>query len=163
MTRNLQGEGDPRNAWLRKMADAEDHCESVAVGGLAHELGMLGVPPQRETSYVLGRLVELARRANQMSLEQLAEKADVDLVELVAIERGHAPAPRAVYQLARTLGFSPGRLMELSGLAEPRDSELGKAAVRFAARCEPVRRLTSAEREAFEEFVKVLEKDPRRA
>ena len=33
-----KGDNKPSEAWLRRMADAEDQCESVAVGGLWHSL-----------------------------------------------------------------------------------------------------------------------------
>lgn len=32
----------PTRQWLRRMADAEDRCDSLLVGGLAEELGLLG-------------------------------------------------------------------------------------------------------------------------
>jgi hypothetical protein len=46
--------------------------------------------------------------------------------------------------------------MELAGLAIPREPELGRAALRFAARSEPTTELTKEEREAYEEFAKAL-------
>lgn len=146
----------PSREWMQRMADAEDRCGAVLVGGLASDVGMLrtGMP---ETPRVFGQLIEYARRSRGLTLEQLAAQADIDLAELVAIEReDDIPTPRTVFNLARVLRMAPGKLMELSGLAEPRDQGLNQAALRFAARSEPSAKLSKAERHAFEEFVKVL-------
>ena len=144
-------------AWLRQMADAEDRCGAVSVGGLAVDLGVLR-SASADKPRVLSRFIELARRARGMTVEILAERADVDLGELVAIERDEdvSPTPRTVYQLARLLGVPTGKLMVLAGLAEEEDSTLDRAALKFAARSEPAARLSKAEREALDEFVKVL-------
>lgn len=146
----------PNTEWLRRMADAEDQCESVSVGGLAHELGVLPSSAP-EVPRVFGRFIEYARRERGMSLEALAESANVDLVELVAIETEgqDIPTPRTVFQLAQVLQLPPGKLSEIAGLTQPR-TVVSEAAVRFAARSEPTAQLTEVERRAFEEFVKVL-------
>lgn len=34
-------DNQPSREWLLKMADAEDKCQSVSVGGLAHDMGWL--------------------------------------------------------------------------------------------------------------------------
>lgn len=34
--------------WAKKMADLEDQCDSVSVGGLAHDLGLLFQPPKKQ-------------------------------------------------------------------------------------------------------------------
>lgn len=156
MTSEQNYEVSPSREWLLRMADAEDRHASITAAGLAADLGMLK-PESAGGSRVFGRLIQIARRARELTLEALAESADVDVSQLLAIEReGATPAPRTVYQLAHALHLSTGRLMEVAGLAKPRDPELTQAALRFAARSEPVAKLSNEEREAFEEFVKVL-------
>jgi transcriptional regulator with XRE-family HTH domain len=144
-------------AWLRRMADAEDHCKSVSVGGLAHDLGLIRAGVSGGLR-VLGRFIEFARRARGVSVEQFANKADIDLAELVALERDEdvVPTPRTVYQLAQALQVDTAKLMVLAGLADVADPELNRAALKFAARSEPTAQLSRAEQEAFDEFVKVL-------
>ena len=90
-------------------------------------------------------------------LSSLRCATDVEVAEIVDIERHKlaVPQPRTVYQLANVLGLPPKQLVEVAGLATPR-REVDVAALRFAARSEPTAKLTPAEREAFEEFVKVL-------
>jgi len=161
MSTDARFEDRPSREWLRRMAELEDRCESVTAGGLAHDLGMLEAALSEEP-WLFGRFIQFARRARHLSVEKLAEQADIDIAEILGIECGAnmKPAPRTVHKLAQTLGLSSGKLMELCGLAEPQDEGLRLAALRFAARSEPVTELSAAEREAFEEFVKVLSESP---
>lgn len=147
--------------WLQRMAEAEDRCESVSVGGLAHELGNLR-SGQTETKPVtqlaFGKLVELSRRKLGLNREQLARQADIDVVEVLSIECAKAfnTEPRTVFKLAKVLSLPTGRLMELAGLATRSDNRLDDAAVRFAACSESVDKLSSDEQRALQEFVKTL-------
>jgi transcriptional regulator with XRE-family HTH domain len=146
----------PSREWLIQMADFEDACQSVSVGGLAGDLDMLPAFAG-DAQRVFGRLIELARRKKSLTVEQLAEQADVDLAEIVDIETQEPVIPhvRTVYQLAQVLDLPSGRLMEVAGLAKPRP-EINSAALKFAARSESTAKLTREEKEALEEFVKVL-------
>jgi hypothetical protein len=91
-------------------------------------------------------------------MDALADRAQIDLTELIEIERNlhYTPEPRTVYQLAKTLELPSERMLELSGNLVVRDSSLGEEAVRFAARSESVEKLSKDEQRALEEFVKFL-------
>ncbi len=157
MTGGIKREKRPGREWLRRMAEAEDQCKSVSVGGLAADVGMFDEATSTEALRVFSRLIEFERRSRGLSVEDLAKQADVDLAELIAIENtGKVPRPRTVFQLAKVLQLATGKLMELAGLAERKDQSLTQAALRFAARSEPRAKLTKDEKEALEEFVKVL-------
>ena len=148
----------PSREWLLKMANLEDSLPSVAVGGMAEEMGML---PSGGSDHpkVLSRLVELARRKIGYSIEKLAEVARVDLGELVRIEDDdeYQPSVRTVYQIAQTLKLPAEKLLELAGLVAPNSGkDLNDAAILFAARSETNAKLTRAEKDALDEFVKVL-------
>jgi transcriptional regulator with XRE-family HTH domain len=147
---------EPRRDWLLEMADVEGTVRSTSVGGMAADLGLLPLIPA-DSKRVFGRLLEFARRARGLSVEQLAEQANVDFAEVVEIEQHDdaIPQPRTVYQLAQALELPADKLIEVAGLAKAR-REIRDAALRFAARSEPTTQLTPVEREAFEEFVKVL-------
>ena len=113
----------PVSAWLAKMADAEDFCRSVAVGGMAAEL--LGAGSQRACARFATRVWQAYRicaRAKGWSVEQLAERADVEIGEIVDIEQHDytIPQPRTVYQLANVFGLPSRQLVEVAGLATPR-------------------------------------------
>ncbi|HEX3719677.1 MAG TPA: helix-turn-helix transcriptional regulator [Verrucomicrobiae bacterium] len=111
-----------------------------------------------ELRLAFGRLIGLMRRNLRMSAEELADQADVDLAEVISIEQDthFVPEPRTVYQLARQFKLPEGRLMELAGLATPRDIGFAREAVRFAARSESIAKLTVEERSALEEFTALI-------
>ncbi|HUT02102.1 MAG TPA: helix-turn-helix transcriptional regulator [Phycisphaerae bacterium] len=144
--------------WLEQMAEREDYGPVSAGGLVVRALGGDEGQPFGRRPRALGRLVELARRKKGLTLPELAEKADIDLVEALAIELDalSQPQPRTLFGLAEALGLPVGGVMSLAGLAQRPDDKLAAAAVRFAAKAEPTARLTDEEKEALEEFVGVL-------
>ncbi len=118
-----------------------------------------------ENRIAFGKFVNLMRRRRGLSMEQLAEAAEVDASELLVIEDDlhHVPEPRTIYKLAQTFEVSQRRLMQLAGLTAANDAGLRQEAVRFAARSESVQKLTPEESSALEAFVAVLsEQEPKR-
>jgi transcriptional regulator with XRE-family HTH domain len=162
--------------WASAQAKLEPDSGITSVGGLAHRIGgteqvrgrgpeegaevlsthTMSVDPRRQS---LGKFIELSRRRMRLSVEQLAERADVDLVELLALEKAEdiLPEPRTVYQLAQVLRMKVEPLLELAGLVT-KSIGLTESAVRFAARSEPMDALTKAEEEALNWFVQELSK-----
>jgi transcriptional regulator with XRE-family HTH domain len=110
------------------------------------------------TQLAFVRLLQLARRERRLSLAQLAEQADIDLIEVVNIEMGRTstPSPRTIYQLASLLRLPSKKLMVLAGLIQIRDARLQEASLRFVARSKPAKDLSTEETAALEEFVKFL-------
>lgn len=110
------------------------------------------------SNIAFGRFVRLMRRDRGLTLERLAAEADIDIPELVEIEENHhhKPEPRTVYQLAAKFKLPVAKMMQLAGLSVSRDTQLYEAAIRFAARSEPVKELNTVERAALEAFVSVL-------
>jgi transcriptional regulator with XRE-family HTH domain len=111
-----------------------------------------------ELRVAFGRFVKLLRRNHGLSIEELAEKAEIDEIELINIEEDvrHSPEPRSVYQLARCFRLPQKQLMQLAGLAQARDPRLAREAVRFAARSESTAKLSETERAALEAFIALL-------
>jgi HTH-type transcriptional regulator, competence development regulator len=146
-------------AWTRRMAELEDGGE-VTVGGLAQEVGMFDVSltPAPVAKSAFAKLIELRRRELRLSVEQLAERAEVDIAELVGIELSEVDVPelRTVAKLAKVLKLPAQKLVELSGLATPKNARFAEAVVRFAAKSESIDKLSREEHEALEEFVKFL-------
>jgi transcriptional regulator with XRE-family HTH domain len=107
---------------------------------------------------VFGSLIQLLRREKSLTLEKLAEKARVDINELINIEQDpdYEPRPRTVHQLAGVLGLPKRTLVKLSNLTHVHDDELNVAAVRFAARSSTMVELSREERRALAEFVYFL-------
>ena len=148
-------------AWCMRMAQLEGDAE-IGAGALAAdpvfdgEAAPANVP--EEASFAFSRFVRLARRSRGLTVETLAERADVEMVELVTIEENNQYKPdlRTVYQLANFFGVERTNLLQVAGLTMPKDSHLISEAVRFAARSESVAALTAEERAALDAFVAVL-------
>lgn len=151
--------------WCVQMAQHEGDVE-IGAGRMAIDPVFDGDPIAVEASYeegpniAFGRFVNLMRRRHGMSLEQLADGADVDMADLVEIESDprHKPELRTTYQLANYFKVSRSGLMQVAGLASPKDMRLLNEGVRFAARAEPTAELTPEENAALEAFVAVLSK-----
>lgn len=147
----------PSEEWLRKMANLEDQHASVSVGGMAHDLGMLHLtkmPP----GAVFGQFIEFARRKRHLTVEDLAIQAEIDLPELVALERiSNTQASRqTVRKLANFLNVPAEPLMKIAGVTTPKDESMSNAALQFAACLETTAELTPQEDQAFEDFVKII-------
>lgn len=111
-----------------------------------------------ETRFALQRFIELSRRSKKLTVEELAEQADIEIAELINIESDvhHLPEPRTLYQLAQVFDVSQGKLMELSGLTKPKDVGFIEDAVRYAARSESIDKLSPEEQAALDGLISVL-------
>jgi transcriptional regulator with XRE-family HTH domain len=91
-------------------------------------------------------------------MEQFAKKVDVDLGELLKVETDeyHTPAIRTVHQIAEFLTIPESKLLALAGLLRAKDVQFQNAALKFAARSEPVEKLSREEHSALGEYVKFL-------
>ena len=145
--------------WILAKAAQEDGC-FVSVGGL---VGALEQSEQQTSNVVplrlaFTRFVQLARRERRLSLEQFAEKVDVDPVELLKIETEdrYKPAIRTVHKIAGFLHLPEQRLMALAGLLQVKDLQFQSAALKFAARSAPVAKLSKEEHSALEEIIGFL-------
>lgn len=105
-----------------------------------------------------GVLVRQLRRKAGLSIAELSDKIEVNQIDLSAIENnpGYIPRPRAVHKIAEFFKLPAGQLMKLSGAAVSRDRELEGAALRFAAKSGDMSKLTKAEAEGLNEFIRWL-------
>ncbi|MGB2622320.1 MAG: helix-turn-helix transcriptional regulator [Candidatus Acidiferrum sp.] len=145
--------------WIKKQAALEDNC-FVSVGGLVCAVEDLEHKSQRATASrtAFVNLLNLSRREHKLTWEQFSQKLDVDLAELIEIENDehYQPTPRTVNKIAIFLRIPAEKLFILSGLARAHDKQFQEAALRFAARSQPVEALSSEEHEALKEYVKFL-------
>lgn len=145
--------------WLKKQAALEDNC-FVSVGGLVSAVEDLEQQSQQATTSraAFVNLLNLTRREHKLTWEQFSQKLDVDLAELIGIDNdeSYKPAPRTVTKIAHFLHVPAEKIFILSGLARAHDRQFQEAALRFAARSQPVKALSSEEHEALKEYVKFL-------
>ena len=149
--------------WCMRMAQLEGDAE-IGAGRLAAdpvldgETAPAAAVDEKGPNVAFGRFVSLMRRRRGLGIEKLADDANVDMTDLVGIESDphHRPEPRTVRQLADCFDVSRSGLMQVAGLAAPKDARLLDEAVRFAARSRPTAALTPEESAALEAFVAVL-------
>jgi HTH-type transcriptional regulator, competence development regulator len=143
--------------WLLKRAAEENGC-CVSVGGLYMRIVREEMIRKAAEKVAFTKLLELQRRSLGLSLEDLAERAGVDMVQIIAIARGDGGTAEAqiIRRLAQVLLLPEERLLALAGQGEPTQTNLQEAAARFAARSEPIRQLSAEENEALQEFMHAL-------
>jgi len=148
-------------AWSLAMARSEMGFD-IAAGSLAIDpIAAEGLPENdnaEESRLALSRFVTLMRRKEGISIEALADKADIEVGELLAIEKDahHAPEVRTIYKLAMVFGVSQKKLMGLSGLTRPKDVSYVDQAVRYAARSESIELLSAEEQAALDGLISIL-------
>ena len=109
----------------------------------------------------LGTMLQMLRRRDGLTEEQVAERARVDAAEIRRIEfdPDFTPTPRTVYQLEEYFKLPAKSLAVLSGVITPRSSEaLRDEVVKFAAHSTEVSKLGREEKQLLIEFVKFLAK-----
>ena len=156
--------------WCRYRALLEGDAE-IGAGRLAIDPELDDEMPRdigrvdEELNIVFGRLISLMRRQLGISLERLAEDADVDMTELIEIENNsrYKPELRTTHRLANYFHMPYSSFMQVAGLTARKDARIFEEAVRFAARAQPTAKLTPEERVALEMFVAVLSEQKQRA
>lgn len=101
------------------------------------------------------------RRKRGLTVEKLAEEAEIDLDQIVRIENDahFQPEVRTVYQLARTFNLPNKALLQPSGNTKAWSPAMHEHALRFAARSgSSVQGLTKEEKRVLEDFVSFLAK-----
>jgi transcriptional regulator with XRE-family HTH domain len=150
--------------WCLRMAELEGDA-SIAAGVIAidplFEDNASHEDHEVESNIAFGRFVRLMRRSRRLSREDLANNADIEILELVEIEDDirHKPELRTVHKLSQVFGLPSVKLMQVAGLAKAKNDNLARKAERFAARSDPMAELTPEERAALEEFIAGLSED----
>ncbi len=147
--------------WCLQMARLEGDLE-VGAGCLSIDQGTSPVQPTTAPSVAFARVVDFLRREHDLTPEQLARGASVDLPDLLAIERDpdHTPHLRTVYQIARYFNLQVSLLLQLAGLTTPSDTSLADRAVRFAANSDPSSELSDEQLAVLEALISELNERP---
>lgn len=151
--------------WLLEKAKLEDNAV-VSVGGLVSKLAPEDEGPDpphcdpHDVLYakILGRLVEMRSRELNFSLEELARSTSIELEDMLGIVTGCVGflEARNVHQLSAALDLPAKPLLVLSGLTKETDGGVLREAMRFAARSESFRSLSSEEHTVLDDFVRFL-------
>jgi transcriptional regulator with XRE-family HTH domain len=106
----------------------------------------------------LSSLVVMLRRRDALDEAELAKKADVDESEIRRIEydSDYSPGPRTIYKLEQAFKLPGGVLAKLAGAITTQSSDLEERVEQFAANAKSIGKLTLAERQLLNAFVKFL-------
>ncbi|HEX6177130.1 MAG TPA: helix-turn-helix transcriptional regulator [Thermoanaerobaculia bacterium] len=109
----------------------------------------------------LSALLQLLRRRDNLSYEQLAQRARVDVDEIKSIENDPAftAGPRTIYQLEHYFKLPKRSLAKLAGMTRHQSSDFREEVLRFAAHSKTMHKLTRDETRILNAFVKFLGKD----
>lgn len=106
----------------------------------------------------LSALIQLLRRREGWTEEDLAEKARVEVEEISRIEFDptYTPNPRTIYQLEQVFRLPNRTLVRLSGAMKGCSREFADEVMRFAVNAKSITKLNRAEKRLLNEFVKFL-------
>ena len=147
--------------WLAKARSEGSSEVGAGLHSLVPQMSTTASPAaSEETRVAFGKFINLMRRQRRLSVEKLAQVADVDVADVVNIEDdlNYLPDARTVYRLAETFSVPQQHLMQLAGLAVTPDESFREQAVRFAARSESMQKLSPEESAALAAFVSILSK-----
>lgn len=154
--------------WLLKSADREDEMPVSAgaftfdmIADNAEEKHMIIAEEPCAYLSVFARLISLRRRNHRLTLEQLADLAQIDLDELIRMEQtfDYSPEPRTVCRLAAALKLPEHRLLQLSGCVEKPNDSLTQQSVHLPECSDGLKKLTCEQEQALDEYIRYLEKD----
>lgn len=118
-------------------------------------------PEELEIREAFHRVVQMLRRSRGLSIDDLAEKTQIDRTELVALERNPAyrPSPLTLHRLSEFFGVPDRKLAVLAGAIREVPEDLRQHAARFAAQSNSFSKLTKEEQRVLDEFVGFLRSD----
>jgi ribosome-binding protein aMBF1 (putative translation factor) len=134
---------------------------AVAARALAQAADELASAQVSDLHEGLSALIQLLRRRDNLSYEQLAQRARVDADEIKSIETdpNYTAGPRAIYQLEHFFKLPKHSLAKLAGLTRHQSSDFREEVMRFAAHSKTMHKLTRDETRILNAFVKFLGKD----
>ena len=156
--------------WLRKKISEDPDVESDAgmPAALLENLGMFlpgdmpEAEPEEETivklKFAFGVLIRQLRLREGLSVTELVDRVRVAEEDLRGIEHDphHKPRPRVVHQLSKYFNMPEREMMKLSGATRTYNQKFQETAYRFAANSDDLSKLSDAERQALEEYIKYL-------
>ncbi len=118
-------------------------------------------PEVGEMRHAFHLAVRMLRRRHGLTVDALAQRAEIDRDEIVAMERNNAyrPSPLTLHRLCQFYGIPEKRMLILAGAVKEAPQGFSERASRFAAQSESFARLTSEEQKALDEFVRYLKQE----
>lgn len=151
--------------WLLKATHKED---TLAVSAGQFTFDMLA--PEAEDKAIVvaevpafyqarfGQLINLRRREQGLTLEELACASGIDLLELVSIEQvpGYSPTPHTLGQIAAVLKLPKNRLLQLANSLAEEEKAFSLESDSLSALEDSVKALTLDEKQTLDAYVGFL-------
>lgn len=104
------------------------------------------------------RFVRMGREANGWTPGELARRADIDPMEVIAMEEniGYRPTPLILHKLSKALHVPEQRLAILAGAIREVPQVFQQEAARFAAQSASIASLNKDEKKLFDTFMSFL-------
>lgn len=157
------------NDWLQRTTAADPEVDIEAGPAIDGDGGHLwlahtdNAPPAESRTRVqlrigLGVLVRKLRIRDQLSIAELARRADVAEDELRQVEHDphYTARPRLIHQLSEYFSVSLVTLSQMAGATHDIDRLLYNEVVKYAAHSDDVGTLSSEERAVLDAFVATL-------
>lgn len=144
--------------WLaRSRAEPEISADAGRPDNDAVDEGQARAEPGAPVQF--SEFVHLLRRRSSLSIEEFADKVNIDVAEAQVIEEDpfYTPELRTIYYLAMAFDLSQQRLNEYAGLAAANDHGIVEGQQRFAARSERRSSLSGDELAVLNAVVATLE------
>jgi transcriptional regulator with XRE-family HTH domain len=115
-------------------------------------------PEERVVRDAFHRVVQMLRRSRGLTIDQLAEKTQIDRAELIALERtpAYRPSPLTLHRLSQFFEVPNRQLAVLAGAIREIPEDLRERAAQFAAQSDSFSKLTKEEQRVLDEFVGFL-------
>jgi transcriptional regulator with XRE-family HTH domain len=135
---------------LNRIAEALQKKLTVVMTAKDPEVGAL--------RYAFHLCMQMLRRQRKLTIDALAVKTELDRDELIAMERnpGYRPSPLTLHKLSHFYGIPEKRMLVLAGAVKDVPHDISQYASRFAAQSESFANLTTEEKKALDDFMKVL-------
>ncbi|NQT11997.1 MAG: helix-turn-helix domain-containing protein [Planctomycetes bacterium] len=106
-------------------------------------------------------VVQMLRRRHGLTVDKLAQRADIDRNEIIAMERNSAyrPSPLTLHKLCSVYKIPEKRMLVLAGAVKATPQGFSERASGFAAQSESFAKLTREEQKVLDEFVQFLKED----
>ncbi|MFH1268033.1 MAG: helix-turn-helix domain-containing protein [Planctomycetota bacterium] len=118
-------------------------------------------PEVGEMRHAFRLVVQMLRRRHGLTVAALAQRANIDRDEIVAMERNNAyrPSPLTLHKLCSFYRIPERQMLVLAGAIKEAPQRFSERASRFAAQSESFAKLTKEEQKVLDEFVQFLKED----
>jgi transcriptional regulator with XRE-family HTH domain len=154
------------NKWYELAAQSETNILDVSAGsstlsvtGAAEPIPVTNIKQIRKLEG-FSTLLRMLRLNKGFSIEKLASKINVEIKELVLLERqaGYKANPRTLVALANFYNIPIKRFLQISGAIKATDAEMEDEVIRFAAESELLEKLTAQEKSLLSRTMGIISK-----